>query len=223
MTRMASPARLDDPARLDTLRQSGLLDTPPTEAFDRLTRLVTRALHVPIALVSLVAGDHQFFKSGAGLPEPWASARRSPLTHSFCRHVVASGRPLLVDDARGHVLVGDSRAITEMNVVAYAGVPLVTSGGFALGALCAIDVGPRAWTDSEVGVLHDLAGCVMSEIELLAIGRQALLNEQERERLVARVERERRRVQQVLRRFRPACSPPVHPARRGDRPGERPS
>src|SRR5918997_1608571 len=92
--------RLADPARLAALRDSALLDSPPDEAFDRLTRLVTKVLHVPVALVSLVADDHQYFKSCVGPPELWATGRRTALTHSFCQHVVASGEPLVVDDAR---------------------------------------------------------------------------------------------------------------------------
>ena len=64
-----------DPARLDALRRTGLLDTRPEEVFDRLTRLVCRLLGVPVALVSLVEADRQFFKSAVGLPTPWAVQR----------------------------------------------------------------------------------------------------------------------------------------------------
>ena len=206
--------RLRDPARLAALRESALLDSPPDEAFDRLTRLVTRLLHVPVALVSLVAEDHQYFKSTVGPPELWASGRRTALTHSFCQHVVATGEPLVVGDARRHPLVRDNLAVTELNVIAYAGVPLRTSAGFALGAFCAIDGRPRAWRDEEVGVLRDLAAAATSEMELLAAARRARSDAQERARLTARLERERRRVQQILRRFRSAC--PTPEARRGD-------
>src|SRR5262245_3464148 len=77
---------IQNTARLAALRTTSLLDTPPEEVFDRLTRLATSALQVPVALVSLVDGDRQFFKSSIGLPEPWASLRQTPLTHSFCKH-----------------------------------------------------------------------------------------------------------------------------------------
>src|SRR3712207_9402584 len=97
---MSSPgSRLDDPRRLEALRASGLLDTPSEEAFDRLTRLVTRLLGVPVALVTLVDGDRQFFKSSVGLPDVWTSKRGTPLTHSFCQYVVATGEPLVIEDA----------------------------------------------------------------------------------------------------------------------------
>ena len=72
-----------DPVRLSTLRRLCLLDTPPEEALDRLGRLATRVLRAPVALVSLVDSDRQFFKSAVGLPEPWATLRETPLSHSF--------------------------------------------------------------------------------------------------------------------------------------------
>jgi hypothetical protein len=85
---------LRDEARLAALWRTGLLDTPPEEVFDRLTRLTRRMLDAPVALVSLVEADRQFFKSALGLPEPWATRRETPLSHSFCQHVVATGAPL---------------------------------------------------------------------------------------------------------------------------------
>ncbi len=83
---MDTPAgsNLTDPARIAALRRTALLDSPPEEAFDRLTRLAHTALHTPMALVTLVDGDRQFFKSSIGLPEPWASRCESPLSYSQC-------------------------------------------------------------------------------------------------------------------------------------------
>ena len=86
--------------RLATLGRTGLLDTPAEAPFDRLTRLATRLLKAPVALVSLVDRDRQFFKSAIGLPEPWQTRRETPLTHSFCQHVVAQHEPLIIPDAR---------------------------------------------------------------------------------------------------------------------------
>src|SRR5688500_14201299 len=98
---------LSDPKRLTALRRLGLLDTPPEEVFDRLTRLASSALQTPIALLTLVDADRQFFKSGVGLPEPVASERQTPLSYSFCKHAVASGSPLLIGDVRDLPLVRD--------------------------------------------------------------------------------------------------------------------
>ena len=119
-------AAVRDVARLAALWRLALLDTPAEEAFDRLTRLTTRLLDVPVALVSLVDADRQFFKSGLGLPEPWASRRETPLSYSFCQHAVARRRPLAIADARVDPLVQDSPAIAELGVIAYLGVPLIT-------------------------------------------------------------------------------------------------
>jgi PAS domain S-box-containing protein len=155
-----------DPRRLESLLASELLDSPPEESFDRLTRLATRVLDAPVALLSLVDRDRQYFKSCIGLPEPWATLRETPLSHSFCQHVVATGAPLVVENAREHPLVRDNPAIAELNVVSYAGIPLIGADGEALGSFCVIDGRPRQWTDVEVEILRDLASSVITEIQL---------------------------------------------------------
>ena len=114
--------------------------------------------------MSLVDEDRQFFKSCVGLPEPWSSLRQTPLTHSFCKHAVASGEPFIVTDARQHPLVRDNRAVSELGVIAYAGIPLITSEGHVLGSFCVLDSRPREWTEDEIEVLRTLAASVMTEI-----------------------------------------------------------
>ncbi len=152
--------------RLAALQRSGLLDGIPEDDVDRLTRLVTTILHAPMALVLLVDAHCQILKSHIGLPEPWASAGEMPLSHSFCQHVVASGKPLVIADARRRPLVRDSPAIPDLGMVAYAGVPLCTAEGHVLGCFCVVDHQPRAWTARDVAILHDLAASVITEIEL---------------------------------------------------------
>jgi formate hydrogenlyase transcriptional activator len=159
-------------ARLEALRQTSLLDSPPEEAFDRLTRLATAVLRVPAALVSLVDGDRQFFKSQSGLAEPLASSRQTPLTHSFCKHVVGSQEPLVVTDARQEPVLAGYAPFSPLEVIAYAGIPLVTSEGHALGTFCVVDSRPRKWTEEEISILRILATSTMSQIEL-----QRLANE----------------------------------------------
>ena len=153
-------------ARLEALRRTSLLDSPPEEAFDRLTRLATAVLHVPVALVSLVDSDRQFFKSQCGLSEPLASLRQTPLTNSFCKHVVGSREPLVVADARRDPLFRQTVGASDVEVIAYAGVPLITSEGYALGTFCIVDRQPHDWTEEEIGILRVLATSAMSEIEL---------------------------------------------------------
>jgi len=152
-------------ARLSALQRLKLLDTPPEAAFDRLTRVACRVLRAPVGLVSLVDDRRQFFKSCVGLPEPFVSQRETPLSHSFCKHVVATGKPLIVEDARTNPLVKLNPAVQELGIVAYAGIPLVTSDGQPIGSFCVIDSKPRAWTFDDVEMLQELAGCVMHEIE----------------------------------------------------------
>ena len=152
-------------ARLSALQRLGLLDTPPEAAFDRLAKVACRVLRTPIALVSLVDRDRQFFKSCVGLPEPFASTRETPVSHSFCQHVVGSGKPLIVEDARANPLVQLNPAVKELGIIAYAGIPLTTSEGHTLGSFCVIDSKPRFWSFEDVEILQELAGCVMHEIE----------------------------------------------------------
>lgn len=164
--RRSRPSFQDDPKRLRALRATGLLDSPPSESFDRLTDLVRRVLAVPVALISLIDTDRQFFKSQVGLPEPWASRRQTPLSHSFCQYPVQSHEPLIVSDAREHPTLKDNLAIPDLDVVAYAGVPLITDDGYALGTLCAIDNQPRFWTNDQIELLGDLARLAVDEIKL---------------------------------------------------------
>lgn len=162
----ASLNRLDSPARLAALRTSELMDSPPEAAFDRLTKLAVLLLNTPVALVSLVDERRQFFKSQVGLIEPWATMRETPLTHSFCQHVVTSGEPLIIDNALQSDLVKDNLAIRDIGVMAYAGVPLFDAGGESFGSFCAIDTKPRTWTQTELEVLETLAAIAMTEMQL---------------------------------------------------------
>jgi hypothetical protein len=155
-----------DPERVKALRATGLLDSGADEAFDRLTHLAAKLLNAPVALISLVDEDRQFFKSSIGLAEPWHSARQTPLSHSFCRHTLLTRETLVIEDARSHVLVRQNPAIRDLDVVAYAGVPLITGAGHVLGTLCVIDHRPRSWTADQIDTLETLTASVLSEINL---------------------------------------------------------
>lgn len=163
-----APNMVADEARLAKLRSLNLLDTEDEPAFDRLTRLASDILDVPVSLVSLVDVNRQFFKSQIGLQEPWSIKRETPLSHSFCQHVVNSGKDLIVDDARQNSLLADNLAINDLGVIAYAGIPLMTSDGYILGSFCAIDGQEKHWTERDIRILRDLAASVMTEIELRA-------------------------------------------------------
>jgi GAF domain-containing protein len=168
--RGSRPSELEEalarPERLAALREAGLLDTAPDEGFDRLARLAANVLNAPVALVSAVDRDRPYFNSCLGLPEPRASRRETPLTHSFCQYAVAAREPLVIADARQDPRVHDNLAIRDMGVIAYCGVPLITRDGQALGTLCVIDHKPRTWTRDQVDLLRDLAASATSEIVL---------------------------------------------------------
>jgi signal transduction histidine kinase len=160
-------SRLDSPDRLAAVARLGLVGTPHEEAFDRLTRLAARVLGVRGALVTITTAEAQFCKSSVGLPEPWATSGL-PLTYGLCPYTVASGEPLLVTDARADPRFHDNPGVRELAVAGYAGVPLLTTDGQAIGAFCAFDDRPRTWTADDLRTLEDLAAATMTEVELRA-------------------------------------------------------
>lgn len=180
-----------NPKRLATLQRLLILDSDPEPAFDRLTRLASDLLNTPISLVALVDADRQFFKSHVGLPEPWATIRQTPLSHSFCQYVVESGEPLIVEDAQESSLLQNNFAISELNAIAYAGMPLFLSDGVILGSFCVIDHSPRQWSDREIRILRDLSASVATEVELR-------FSVQEYQRVYEQMRRERVQSQSIL-------------------------
>ena len=108
--------------RLAALYETGLLDSPPEPAYDRLTQLATRLLLVPVSQVSLIDTNRQFFKSAVGMPEPWASLRQTPLSHSFCKHVVTSEVMVVVEDAHRDPLAQGNLAVTDFGVASEQGI-----------------------------------------------------------------------------------------------------
>ncbi len=146
--------------RLAALRSLDLLDTPAEERFDRITRVARRLFGVPIALVSLVDRDRQWFKSAQGL-----AACETPRDISFCGHAIHAAAVFVVEDT-----LVDSRFADNPLVVGppgirfYAGAPLATAGGLRIGTLCLIDRQPRSFDATERGALRDLADWVQEEI-----------------------------------------------------------
>jgi serine phosphatase RsbU (regulator of sigma subunit) len=160
-----SRTSLSSPARLEALRKAGL-SSGTDEGMERFARLVAGRLRVPVALVSLVEANRQVFPGLVGLAEPWATRRQTPLSHSLCQHVVATGHPLVLADARSDERTCTSLAIGDLGVVAYAGMPLTDSDGHVLGSLCAIDTELREWSARELADLADLAAACSTELRL---------------------------------------------------------
>lgn len=139
---------------------AGLSATADTD-MDRFARLVSRLLKVPVALVSLVESDRQVFPGMVGL-----DVRETSLTHSFCQHVVITGNPLIIRDARKDPRESDPPQANGVGVAAYAGMPLTDQEGNVLGSLCAIDHRPRKWTRAQLADLADLAAACGAELRL---------------------------------------------------------
>ena len=153
--------------RLDTLREYRIMDTPPEQAFDRVTKMVADLYGVPIALVSLVDDCRQWFKSAYGLDTP-----ETPRELSFCQYVIAEERPVMVTDVLGDPRFHDNPLVTgDLHIRFYAGVPLRAYNGAILGSLCVIDRDERPpLTDIELERLEDFAGIIMAEADLRRIG-----------------------------------------------------
>ena len=162
---------IDDAGRLVALRQAALLDTPPEEAFDRMTRLAGRITGAPITRVTLIDAQRQWFKSQSPAFEP-GGLRETPISHSYCAHVVELGRPLRVPDAREHPLLRHNPAIQDYDAIAYLGVPLRGADGHVLGTLCALDTSPRAWSEDDLEALSELVEGISTELALRSTAKQ---------------------------------------------------
>jgi GAF domain-containing protein len=156
-------ARLVDPALLFDDEPQPVL---PDASLDRYARLVQSTLGVPMSLVTIVESDRQVFPGAAGLPPELAGTRETPLSFSFCKHVVTTGAPLIVPDARLDPLVSDNASIDAYGVVGYVGYPVTDGSGTVIGSLCGLDTVRRDWAATELGILEDLAAACSTEIAL---------------------------------------------------------
>lgn len=149
-------------ARLQTLHDYDILDTPAEAAFDRITRIAKVTADVPIALISLIDKERQWFKSCIGLEQ-----RETSLDVSFCVHTIAHSQTLILPDAKLDPRFTNNALVTAAPFVRfYAGVPLVSPGGVTLGALCVIDTKPREITAMQLSILEDLARITVDAMEL---------------------------------------------------------
>lgn len=160
----ASPP-LDEADRLEALHGLALLDTPPEERFDRITRLATRLFGVPVALVSLVDEDRQWFKSRVGL-----AVEQTGRDVSFCSHAILEDDVLVVPDALLDERFADNPLVTDApGIRFYAGYPLRTATGQPVGTLCLIDHRPRDLDATERSSLVDLGRMVEGELASTAL------------------------------------------------------
>jgi GAF domain-containing protein len=152
--------------RLDAVTRSGLVDIGPTDPFDGLIELAVEVTGVPRGVVALVDGTHTRRMSWVGFPE--SSPTSAPVEASFCRFVVGSGRPFVVDDARVDPRTIGDPAITAFGAVSWAGYPIEDEDGVVLGTFCLMDAEAHTWSATDLLVLATLARAASTEIALRA-------------------------------------------------------
>jgi DNA-binding response OmpR family regulator len=157
----------DEERRLEAVRRLGLLDTRAEERFDRHARIAAAALDAPIALITLVDRDRQWFKSHLGF-----DFSETPRDIGFCSHAVLADAPLVVADALQDDRFADNPAVVgDPHVRFYAGVPLHSSDGSCVGAFCIVDRKPRRLSPAQLRMLEDIAKLVEQELEQPAAAR----------------------------------------------------
>lgn len=181
------PRLSDEPGRMAALNRCRVLDTQPEEQFEKITALVRSVFDVPIAAVSLVDDDRQWFKSMQGL-----DCTETPRDVAFCDYTIRTREPLTVGDAHEDPRFRNNALVVEGPMIrAYMGAPLQMSDGYNIGALCAIDRRPRTFTQAEERMLTAFAALVVDELELRLIADEdALTGVMTRRAFLQRVERE---------------------------------
>ncbi|GGB93522.1 GAF domain-containing protein [Pseudoduganella buxea] len=156
----AYPVGRDEATRLVALAASGLIDSPAEARFDRIVRLAAAVTGSPIALISLLTAERQWFKARVGL-----EAQQTPREWAFCSHAILEHQPFVVEDASADArFAGNPLVQEDPRIRFYAGVPLRDGAGNALGTLCVIDREPRKLRAAELQGLLDLAAIAMEEL-----------------------------------------------------------
>lgn len=173
-----APLPDDEQIRLSVLCQYQILDTDPEIGFDDLTRLAASICHTPIALISLIDAERQWFKSKVGV-----DISSTPRNSAFCSHTILQSEPLVIPDARLDPRFATNPFVTDApNVRFYAGVPLITPDGYALGTICIVDFVPRELTPNQLESLQALGRQVIAQLELRRKLRESELLAQETQR-----------------------------------------
>jgi GAF domain-containing protein len=159
---MKAPLPHDEPARLEALRRYGILDTDHEEAFDDIARLAANICQTPVALVSFVDSDRQWFKARVGF-----SSRETPRDVSFCAHAILQPGPLVVRDTFDDARFRDNPLVSSAPYIRfYAGSPLTSAEGFKLGTLCVLDRVPRELRPEQLDALRMLGNQAMALLDM---------------------------------------------------------
>jgi len=173
-----------EPSRIAALCGLAVLDTPPEERFDRITRIAQQHFKVPIALVSLVDSERQWFKSRQGL-----DAEETPRDISFCGHAILSDEVFYIPNALEDSRFADNPLVSGgPKIRFYAGAPLHSPEGERIGTLCIIDDQPRQFSKAELSLLRDLADCAEGEFSRTDLLRTAQSSRDQEQRIQALVD-----------------------------------
>lgn len=155
----------DENGRIAALRRLNVLDTAVEEPFEKIVTLVRTVLAVPIATVTLVDRDRQWFKARRGLDR-----QQTPRSISFCTHTIQRREPLIVEDARLDPRFAVNPLVNgPPHIRSYAGIPLRTPEGYNVGSLCAMDTRARRFSSADISILQNFANIVCDELELRMI------------------------------------------------------
>jgi len=195
---MKPPIPADEKRRLHVLWQYDVLDTVPEEVFDDLTELAAHICEAPIALITLVDEKRQWFKSKVGL-----TVTETSRDVSFCGHAIAQSELFIVADATQDERFADNPLVTsEPGIRFYAGAPLITPDGHALGTLCVIDKVPRELRPDQKNALRVLARHVMTQLELRRRSRELMNVHQQSAKMQSKLEQARADLAKVRRGLR---------------------
>lgn len=159
---MKPPVPENEAARIEALRQYEILDTDPEESFNDLTRLAAYICHTPIALITLVDENRQWFKAEVGL-----GVKETTRDVSFCAHAILQDGPCIVRDALDDERFRSNPLVTSSPYIRfYAGAPLMSPEGFKIGTLCVIDRVPRELTPQQIAALRILGNQVITQLDL---------------------------------------------------------
>jgi serine phosphatase RsbU (regulator of sigma subunit) len=162
------PIPIDEPQRLADLAQLDILYTPPEAAFDRIANQLARTFDAPVAAISFLDRQQSSYKALVGPPEMGKSGDVGPREAAICSHVVGRNDVLVVEDLAKHPDFVDHPGVTEQGFRFYAGAPLRSDSGRAMGTLCIMDRRPRHMSNTEIGLLRIIAESVMTEVKLRA-------------------------------------------------------
>jgi diguanylate cyclase (GGDEF)-like protein len=177
----------DEPARLAALKRLAVLDSAPEEPFENVVALVRTVLDVPMAAVSLLDEDRQWFKARSGV-----EVSETPREDSFCTYTIQQCEPMIIPDATKDPRFASSPLVVGGPAIrSYAGIPLRTPDGYNIGSLCAIDVRPRDFSPADIATLTKFARIVVDELELRRIaGRDQLTGALTRRNFIERASQE---------------------------------